>query len=119
MPWSTGLCPCRTKERLDLADDLAAGTVGIEDLIEEGKESAPQAIDAIPAVGAFLSLGEQARRQERSEEFFQVQQVLLAQGVDPLAQGGEAGAKGGEERSFHKTQYYYCAILTTSLKCIP
>jgi hypothetical protein len=28
-------------------------------LIEEGKEGAAHAIDAIPAVGAFLSLGEQ------------------------------------------------------------
>jgi len=34
---------------------------------------------------------------------------LLAEELDPLAQGGEAGAKGGEERSFHKAQYYYCA----------
>ncbi len=107
------------KERLDLADDWAAGAMGIEDLIEEAKEGASDAIDSIAAVGAFLSLGEQACRQERREEFFQVQQVLLAEEPDPLAQGGEAGAKGGEERGFHKAQYYYCAYLTASLKCTP
>ena len=107
----------QANQRLDLADDLAAGTVWIEDLVEKAKEGAAEGIEALPAVRAFLSLGEQAHGQERSEEFFQVEQVLPAQEVDPFAQGGEAGAKGGEERSFHNAQYYYCAYLTASLKC--
>ena len=46
----------QSKERLDLAHDLAAGAIGIEDLIEEAKEGAPEAIDPITAVRAFLSL---------------------------------------------------------------
>jgi len=46
---------------LDLAYDFAAGAVGFENLIEEAKEGAAQAIDAIAAVGAFLALGKEAR----------------------------------------------------------
>jgi len=49
------------KERLDLADDFAAGAVGLEDLIEEGKESTAHAIDTIPAVRALVVLGKKAR----------------------------------------------------------
>jgi hypothetical protein len=96
-----GAATFQRKEGLDLADNLAAGAVGIEDLIEKAKEGAAQGIDALTAVGTFLGLGEQVRGQERGEEFFQVQETLLAQGVDPFAQGGEAGAEGWEERSFH------------------
>ncbi len=56
-----GGLPMQAKERLDLADDFAAGTVGIEDLIEEGKESTAHAIDAIAAVRALVVLGKKAR----------------------------------------------------------
>ncbi len=73
------------KEGLDLADDLAAGALGIEDLIEKAEESAAEGIDALTAVEAFVGLGEQVRGQERGEELFQVQEILLAQGVDPVA----------------------------------
>src|SRR5262249_31381176 len=53
--------PMQAKERLDLADDFAAGAVGIEDLVEEGKESTAHTIDAIPAVRALVVLGKKAR----------------------------------------------------------
>ena len=89
------------KERLDLADDFTAGAVRIEDLIEKGEEGAAQALDAIAAVGAFLGLGKKARRQPGANELFQVGQALLAEVLDPFAQGGQAGAKRGEERSMH------------------
>ena len=49
----------QANQRLDLADDLAAGTVWIEDLVEKAKEGAAEGIEALPAVRAFLSLGEQ------------------------------------------------------------
>jgi len=48
------------KEGLDLTDDFATGTVGFEDLIEEGKESTAHAIDAIPAIGTLVVLGKKA-----------------------------------------------------------
>jgi hypothetical protein len=51
------------KERLDLADDLAAGAMGVENLIKKPKESATQAIDALTAVGALIGLAQQARGQ--------------------------------------------------------
>jgi hypothetical protein len=82
------------EERLDLADDLAAGALGIEDLKEEAEKGAAEGIDALTAVGAFVRLGEQTRGQERSEERFQMEEVLLAQAMDAFAQGGEASAKG-------------------------
>jgi len=80
------------KERLDLADDLAAGAIGIEDLIEKAKEGAPEAIDAVPAVGAFVGLGQQSRGQEGAQESFQMEQALLAQAVDAPAQSSQPGA---------------------------
>ena len=46
------------KKRLDLTDDLAAGAIGIEDLIEKTKEGAAQAVDPITAVRAFVGLGQ-------------------------------------------------------------
>jgi hypothetical protein len=87
------------KERLDLADDFTAGAVRIEDLIEKGEEGAAQAIDALAAVGALLGLGKKARGQPGANELFQVGQALLAEVLEPFAQGGQAGAKRGEERS--------------------
>ena len=73
------------KEGLDLTDDLATGAVGIKDLIKEAKESATQAIDAVAAVGAVIGLREQARREQRAEEEFQMTEALLAQLLNALA----------------------------------
>jgi hypothetical protein len=50
----------QSKERLDLADDLAARAVGVEHLIEEAEEGAPDGENPLPAVGALIGLGEQA-----------------------------------------------------------
>ncbi len=44
------------EESLDLAHNLAAGALGIEHLIEETKEGAPDAEDAFAAVGALIGL---------------------------------------------------------------
>jgi len=56
----TGLA-VEAKEGLDLTDDFATRAVGIEDLIEEAKESTADAIDAIPAIGTLVVLGKKAR----------------------------------------------------------
>ena len=44
---------------------------------------------------------------------------VLAQGVDPFTQGGQAGAEGGEERSFHLHSITTVLGLTASLKYLP
>ena len=56
------------KKRLDLPDDLAAGAIGIEDLIEEPKEGAPEGEDSLPAVKPLVGLGQQGWRQEAAQE---------------------------------------------------
>jgi len=45
------------KECLDLPDDLAAGASGIEHLVEEPEEGAPDREDALPAIGSLVGLG--------------------------------------------------------------
>jgi len=61
-----------SKERLDLADDLAQGAIGIEDLIEETKEVRRTLIDSITAVGAFLSWESRPPARAEAKSFFQV-----------------------------------------------
>ena len=53
------------KERLDLADDLPAGALGIENLMEKTKEGAADVIDPIAAVAALVGLRQKARRLQR------------------------------------------------------
>ena len=89
------------KECLDLTDNLPAGALRIEHLIEKAKEGAADRIGALAAVVALVGLGEQTGRQPRAEEEVQVQQVLPAQTLDAGAQGGKPGAKGGEEGGGH------------------
>jgi hypothetical protein len=91
------------KEGLDLADDLPAGAIRMEDLIEKAKESAADRIDAIPAAGALVGLGEELRREQRGEEGIQVREALLAEGLDAAAQGSQALAQLWKEGSMHGT----------------
>ena len=107
------------KEGLDLTDDLATGTVGIKDLIKEAKEGATQAIDAVAAVGALIGLREQARREQRAEQQFQMTEALLTQLLNAAAQGGPENNGERASKEYAYTQYYYCATLTASLKCSP
>jgi len=67
-----------TKEGLDLPDDLAAGAVGIEDLVEKTPEGAPEGVDAVAAVGALVGLRQQPGGDELAKEEFEVQEALLA-----------------------------------------
>jgi chloramphenicol 3-O-phosphotransferase len=98
------------EERLNLANNLAAGAVGFEYLIEEAKEGAPHAIDALAAVGAFVGLGEQARRQQWVEQLFEVGEALLAEVSDPMPQVGQPGAERGKERCVHRGGIYTASI---------
>ena len=107
--------PLEGQERLDLADDFTAGAVRIEDLIEEGKEGSAQAVDAIPAVGALLGLGEQARWQAGAKEEFQVGQALLAERVDASAQGGQACPPSRKKRCAHMPSIN--TVLTVDSQC--
>ncbi len=84
-----------------MADDFAAGGVGLEDLIEEAKEGAAHAKDSLAAVGAIVGLAEQARGQEGSQELLQMTETLLAQALDARAHGGEARPEGGKEGGVH------------------
>ena len=98
------------KERLDLADDFPAGGVGFEHLVEEAEEGAAHGVDPLAAIGALVGLREQAWGQQGSQEQLQVAEALLAEGLDPAAQGGQAGAPVGEERRMHD-KYIYLFLL--------
>ena len=94
------------EERLDLADDFAAGGFGFEQLPEEALESQPQREDAVAAVRTFFLRGEQGRGQEVVQVLLELRQGGLAEGLSgPAAQGGQAGAQSGEIRSVHKAVY--------------
>jgi len=81
------------KERLDLANDLAAGGLGFEELPEEALERQPQGENALAAVRSLLFGGKQRSGQ-------QVAQVLLGLGQGGLANGlGGAPAQGGQPRA--------------------
>jgi hypothetical protein len=102
------------KQGLDLADDFAAGGIGLEHLAEEAKEGAAHAIDALTAVAALVGLGKQARRQERLEQQLQVAKTLLAQVLDPATQGRQAGTEGRKEGRVHRA-VYIPTLLTSRL----
>jgi hypothetical protein len=88
-----------TKQGLGLADDLAAGTSGIEGLIKEAPEGAPEREDALAAVGALVGLREKPGGDELTEEIFELEEALLADTLDAATEGGQAGAPGREEGS--------------------
>ena len=94
------------KERLDLADNFTAGAAGVEHLIKEAKESAPKGIDPLPAIRAFISLSQQSRWQQRTQEQLQVAEALLAQVLDPATEGSQAGPQERKERCMHDKYIY-------------
>jgi hypothetical protein len=93
---------------LDLPYDLAAGATGVEDLVEEPKESASDAKDSFPAVGSLIGLRQQSRGQEALKEPIQVQEVLLTEWGDPLAQGSQAVTPEWEEGCVHVDSIHTC-----------
>ncbi len=93
------------KEGLDLANHLAAGAFGVEDLIEKTEEGASHRINTLPAVGACVSLGEHPGGQLRLNQLFQVGQALWSHLLDPLAQSGQPGPEGGKEGGMHRPVY--------------
>lgn len=105
------------KEGLDLPDDFAAGAAGIEDLREKAPEGAADRIDALATIGALVGLGQEPSRDELAKELFEVQQAVLAEVLDALAEGGQAGAPGREERCLHD-KYIYLSMLDVQFKII-
>src|SRR2546426_821134 len=103
------------KKCLDLADDLAAGAIRIEHLVEKAKEGAAHRIDPITAVGALVGLGQEPWGQQRTQEQIQVQEALLAQVLDALAQGSQPRPPDGKEWRMH-VQYYYWTTLDEQAK---
>ena len=74
----------------DLADGLAARASWVKGLVEEGPKGATEAVEALSAVGTFVALGEQPWWQQWGEDFFQVEERLLAQVFQALAEVGQA-----------------------------
>ena len=92
----------QAQQGLDVADDFAAGGVGLEQLPDEAFEGQAQGEDALAAVGAFLHSGEQGGGEEVPQVFLELGQGGLAEGWDgAAAPGGQAGAEGGQERRVH------------------
>ena len=89
----------------NLANDLPAGAIRVEDLRQEPEERAPDGIDPFPAVGTFIGLGQEPGRHERTEEQIELEKALLAQMFDALTQGSQAGAPGRKERCMHGQVY--------------
>ena len=93
-------------KRLDLPHDLTAGAVRIEHLIKKAKESSPDAIDALTAVGTVLGLGQKPRRQPRAQELIELEETLPAQVPDARTQGGQARPPGRKKRRLHNKYIY-------------
>ena len=90
-------------QRLHLADDFAAGGVALEHLPEETLAGQAQGVETLAAVGALVGAGKEVA----GKEIGQMPGQLLQRGLTEvtggaLAQGGEPGAEGGEERCGHR-----------------
>ena len=92
-------------ESQNLANDLPAGAIRVEDLGQKPEECAPDGINPLPAVGTFIGLGQEPGRQERTEEQIELEEALLAQMLNALTHGSQAGAPGREERCVHRQVY--------------
>ena len=101
-----------------MPDRFAAGRAGIEGLVEKGPEGAAEGEHALTAVGPVISLSQEAGGDEAAEEPLEVQEALLAELVDARAQGGQAGAEGGEEGGVHD-KYIYLSTLDVQPKISP
>jgi hypothetical protein len=94
------------EERLHLADDLAAGGLGFEQLPEETLEGQPQAVDPVTAIASLLFLGQEVGWKDAFQVPFQFGQGGLADGVGeaPTA-GSQAGAELRKEGRVHRAVY--------------
>jgi hypothetical protein len=90
------------EEGTNVADDLAARTTGMEDLIEEAPESAAAGEDPFTAVSPLIGWGQESRGDVLAEEVFELEEARLAHLLDAAATGGEAGTELREERCVHR-----------------
>jgi hypothetical protein len=96
----------QSKERLNLTHHFPAWAIGIEHLVEKAEESAAHGVDLLPAIGAFVALGEQPHGQEGAKEQVQMHEALLTELAHALPHGAEAGSPSGKERSYRHGQVY-------------
>jgi hypothetical protein len=99
------------EEGLDLADDLAAGRPGLEQLPDETLEGEAEVEDPVAAVGAFVLGGQQRSGEEVAEILLELSQGGLADGLGgAAAEGGQAGTPGREIRSVHVRYIYWTCL---------
>jgi len=103
------------KQGLDLADHLPARAIGIQHLVEKAEERPADAENPVPAVVPLVGLGQKLRGQQRAKELIPVEETLLVEVLDALAEGGQARPPGGEERRAHD-KYIYLSWLDGKLK---
>ncbi|PYI81020.1 MAG: hypothetical protein DME26_20610 [Verrucomicrobia bacterium] len=98
------------EQRLELADDLAAGGLGVKALPEQTPEGAPLGVEAVAAVGFFGRFGEQRLGQPSPETLFELAEragAHLAKGLGGAGtHGRQHSAQGREKRRVH-VQYLY------------
>jgi hypothetical protein len=95
-----------SRQSLNLANDFAAGGIGLEHLIKEAKEGAPQAKDALTTVGALVGLAQQVLGQQGSYKQLEMRETLVAKVLDAPAQSSQAGTEGWKERRMHDKYVY-------------
>jgi hypothetical protein len=85
-------------QRLDLANHFPTGRVGIEHLPDKALEGQAQGISALPAVGTLVLGGQHVVWDQLAQVLTELNEGGLAQTATGAAtQGGQPGAKGGEE----------------------
>jgi hypothetical protein len=107
------------KERLDLTNHFTTGTIRIKHLVQKAKEGAPDAKNARPAVGPFISLGQKLRRQEWAKQLVELEEALWSELANAPPEGSQARAPGWEERSVLHDKYIYLSSLDSQLKMKP
>ena len=111
IPVGDGTQAVEAEEGLDLADDLAAGGLGLEHLPDEALEGQAQAENPVAAVGTLLLGAEQRSGQEVAEMVLELGEGGLADGLGgAAAEGGQAGAPGREIRSVHVRYIYWTCL---------
>jgi hypothetical protein len=89
--------------RLHLTDDFTAGGLAIKHLPEKALTGEAQRIDALTAVESLVGRGEQVNWDKVGQVPGELGEGGLAEFLHrAAAEGGEAGAEGGEDRCGHR-----------------
>lgn len=97
--------PQQRVQALELAQNLAAGGVGLQHLPDPAPEGALEAEDPAAGVGTLRGFKQQVRRQGGSEGLLDLGKGGTTPGLDGLAEAGSQGsqlrAPGREEGGLH------------------